>query len=983
MPTSLRTSRAIRRRRRASLSTVVASHSPVTADHRFFLAPLPPRAARDPGTLGHVAAIDELRTAELGFLDTGEERHLDRAEALVDGVLRSAPFALATRLWLSLLRYDRGSGDELLDTVVDACTPGANADASLDAAEVAALLRRWARDGQAVDLDRVICLSETARAGEPGPAGARDLPLWLSSAWRAIDLGAAYLERSRTGAASGPDDLRAARDALCHAVWAPPAPTVKALGLRHLAACEQELYVRRGGRRLLDQAIRRYQSALAMLPPRSVLRPMLLTELGTALQDRFAEDQELTDIDTAVSYAEQALAEATAAGASQPDLACHLVNFGTALSARYEQTGDRRDLDGAVRRWSEAVDELPAGSSYRPVFLDRLALGHAMRWEYGGGGEEDLDTAIDCGRSAVREGAEDPDAAVYASNLAGALEQRWELHRDPGDLHEAVRVFAVALARQPGNGASAAELTVNFAHTLLARYQALGGAPDLDTALAALGKIPGGGQRGAQRSSVAAVTARVLSMRYEAAGDPADLAAAIVTARRGLAGVPATSTTRNSRTARLAHLLYLRFARYGRRRDLDDAIGLLRGLADAPAAGSDGHEATPDQLSQLASYLSERYDRDGSLADRDAAIGYGRRARATDRRDEEPTVDSALASVLHDRFGAAGWLDDLDEVIGRYREALTRQAPTSPVYPAILNNLAIVLQDRYLYRDDSRALDEAVGLHELAVSTCPPRAPDRPGYLGTLAVAVRLRFERDGQEKDLDRAISLDEQALARLEPGAGERARLLGNLAQARHLRATRTGSPADFTAAVSDYRAALRRMRAGSPARPTVLSGYAQAAGEHPATPRRAVVLRAFREALAASAGAPLVSFDVAGSLAAGGAEPALARPPGLPDRGGRQARAVRRPARPCLRGRLAGARHGDERCRGGGVDPLGQPRLAAVALDAGRALALSEALDMRGAPGRLRAGNHGELADRYERAIGLLRQAATARPDDNTLR
>ena len=124
---------------------------------------------------------------------------------------------------------------------------------------------------------------------------------------------------------------------------------------------------------------------------------------------------------------------------------------------------------------------------------------------------------------------------------------------------------------------------------------------------------------------------------------------------------------------------------------------------------------------------------DGGLADRDAAIRFGRRARDSDRRDEEPAVDSALGSVLHDRFGAAGWLDDLDEVIARYREALTRQAATAPVYPAILNNLAIALQDRYLYHDDSGALDEAIGLHEQAVSAClparagPPRLPGHPG----------------------------------------------------------------------------------------------------------------------------------------------------------------------------------------------------------------------------------------------------------------
>src|SRR6516164_5824599 len=46
--------------------------------------------------------------------------------------------------------------------------------------------------------------------------------------------------------------------------------------------------------------------------------------------------------------------------------------------------------------------------------------------------------------------------------------------------------------------------------------------------------------------------------------------------------------------------------------------------------------------------------------------------------------------------------------------------------------------------------------------------------------------------------------------------------------------------------------------------LSGYARALGEHPAGLGRARVLRAFRAALAASAGAPLVSFDVADSLA-----------------------------------------------------------------------------------------------------------------------
>jgi tetratricopeptide (TPR) repeat protein len=931
-----------------------------------------------------VTVVDELRAAELAFLDTGDEQHLGRAEALVDGALRRAPFADATRLWLSLQRYDLGGGDRWLDATACATTDDADHDPSLAAAAVAVLLRRWARDGEAADLDRAIGLAHAAGAGEPGSGDRRELPLWLSPAWRAIDLGAAYLERSRLDAAGADGDLLAARDAARRAVRLAPAPAIRALGLRYQACCDQELYVRHGARRLLEAGIRRYERALAMLSPRSVLRPMLLTELGTALQDRFAEDQDPADIDAAVSHAGQALAAAASMGASQPDLACHLVNLGTALNTRYEQTGDPHDLDGAVRRWTEAIGALPATSAYRPVFLDRLALGHAMRWEYGGGGDEDLDAAVSYGRAAISEGAGDPDAVVYASNLAGALEQRWELRRDPEDLHEAVRVFAAAMGSQPTGdpstgGASTADLTVNFAHTLLARHQAFGGTRDLDAAVAALGRLPDEGLRGAQRSSVAAVSARGLAMRYEAAGDPADLAAAIAAGRRGLAGVAATSTTRNSRTARLAHLLYLRFARYGRRRDLDSAIGLLSDLidtTDTTGAAIDRHEASPDQLSQLASYLSERYDRDGNPADRDAAIRFGRRARESDRRDAEPVVDSALAAVLHDRFGTAGWLDDLDEVIARYREALTRQAATAPVYPAILANLAIALQDRYLYRGDSGSLDEAIRLHEQAVSVCPPGAPDRPGYLGTLAVAVRLRFERDDREADLDHAISLSEQALASLDPGAPERGRQLGNLAQARHLRAAATGSPADFDDAISAYRTALRRIAGASPARPPVLSGYARALGEHPAAPSRAAVLRAFREALAATAGAPLVSFDVADSLARWAAGNQL-----WPQAA--QAYQMAADARRTLFAAQVDRAYQDIwLARGTDISAAqaqawirsGQQRRAAAALETGRALALSEALDTRGAPSRLLAGNHRELADRYEQAVGLLRRVAT---------
>jgi len=917
-----------------------------------------------------MGALDDLRSAERAFLDTGHERHLDRAAALVEGDFREAPYAHATRLWLSLLRYDRPGDDRHLDAAVDACRVGDWQDSGLAGVAVAVLLRRWARDGDGADLDRAIDLGRRSAS-----ASGRDVPLWLTPAWRAIDLAYAYLERYRLRDTE--DDLRDARDILRDAVRITKEPTIRALGLRHLASCEQELYLRHGTRRLLDQAIRRYQRALAMVAVHSVVRPMLLTELGTALQDRFAEDEDPADIDRAVALAE----EAAASDASRPDSACHLVNLGTALNTRYEHTGDPDDLDEAVRRWSEALDVLPPSSAYRPAFLDRLALGLNTRWEHEDGKEDDLNAAIDYSRVAVREGAATPNAAVYACHLADALESRWEFHRDPDDLHEAVSVFTIAVDSHEQDGARAADLAANLAHTLLARYQALGDLDDVDAALAVLGRLPATGLGRSQRATVAASTARALSMRYQATGDPDDLAAAIDEARRGLTDVDAMSTTRNSRAARLAHLLFLRYLRSGRRRDLYRAIGLLQGVIDEAETG-DGREPSPDQLSQLSSYLAERYDRDGDLADRDAAIRLSRWAHESDRRDGEPSLDATLASLLHGRFTTDGWLDELDEAVDRHRKAVERQIPAAPAYPVILNNLGIALQDSYVYKDDDAALDEAIGLHERAIMCCPPGSPDRPGYLGTLAAAVQLRFERDKRVADLDRVIDLGEQALAALGSDAPERAKLLSSLSAARHLHARITGDSADFEQAVETFRAALRRIGRNSPARAIVLRGYADVLADRcalfPARHGRAEVLRAFQGAVAASEDAPVVRLDVASALgewtlrlrlwpqaaeayhAAAEARRALF--------GAQLSRAYRETWLMREEDIAVAEAFAWVHCR--------KPRRAATALDGGRALGLAEALDARVLADRLRAGNHWELANRYEQATEQLAWATAAR-------
>ncbi|GAA2216429.1 hypothetical protein GCM10009850_118980 [Nonomuraea monospora] len=937
--------------------------------------------------------IAELRSAELAFLRTGDVDRLDGAGALADRLPDRTPYAASTAVWLLLSRYDRTGEDAHLDAAIALTEAsgildggseshtkprreleaagsfdGGSFDGAWEAVTGAVLLRRCARDGDVSDLDRAITLG----AGRPSHAGTG--PLWLEPGRRLLDLSRAHLERYRLN--GDDDDLPCALAIARRAVRASREPLVLASCLGQLAACEQELYLARGPRRLLDQAARRYERALDLAGTSVMVRPMLLTEYGTALQDRFAEDDDLADADRAVALAR----EAVATGACPPDLACHLVNLGTALMTRYESTGEPGDLDLAVRHWDEAVAALPARAPYRPAFHDRLAYGLLARWETGHGAAADVDLAVGHARLAVRDGAARPVAAIYRNHLSEALHHRWALRRDPADLDEAVRVFADAVAESGPAGARAPELRANLAHTLLNRYEAAGDPADVEAALSFL-RAAGEAR---SRAVVASAVARALALRYEAGGRPGDLAAGIAAARAGLGGADAPAAA--SRTSWLSRLIHLRYLRFGRRRDLDAAIRLMSAVVGVEDDDSSDEGAengmNAAHLDSLAALLSERYERDGDRADQEAAVRLARRARG---RSSGMAAGSGgnLAAALHDRFFVEGRWDELEEAAEHHRAAAAQELPGSPRLPTALNNLGIVLQDVYQYSDDTAAdamIDEAIETHQRAVRLCPAASPHRPAFLTTLAAALQLRYERDRDAADLGRVIALYEQALVAPAGGATDRRTALANLASALHLRATASGRRADHDRAVEVYRSALRGTRGRRPARAVLLGNYAQALAERHdrfGVTRRSEVLRAFQRAAAAGAGHTVVRLHTMTAFAEWATRAGL-----WPHAAGacHEAATARRALFGVQRDnthKAAWLRWGEDvnaaeafarvRC--------GTPGQAVAALDAGRALMLSEALETRALPGRLRAQGRHDLAARYERALARAHREAVA--------
>ncbi|MFF1608806.1 hypothetical protein ACFVYA_13595 [Amycolatopsis sp. NPDC058278] len=898
-----------------------------------------------------------LRQAELDYLHSGRPAALVEADALLNGY--SGAVADATRWWLTLVRSDGldGQGDgAATDRCIADVGPLADRHTAYRQVLAAALVRRCARDGDLGDLDRAIDLWLTMNADGDGSS---PLPVWLGPGWRAIELGTALLERFRLRATVA--DLEAAAELLGRASKRSVPPVVRALRMARLAACDHEEYGQTRRRQALRRAERRYRRAVKELGAGAPALPLLLTELGTVLQDRFEDEELPADLQEAIYLAESAVKLEPGTGSA---LACHLANLGTAWEMLHaEDIENHHALLKAVDCWRRALQHLPAGSPYRPAFLDRLAHGLIGCVNRGLADSEELEEALMAAREAAEKGACSPHGAAYAGNLADKLNTRWKFHRDISDLHEAVAVLHAAITPSSLLSAAGPYLVMNLVQVRITRYAELGDPADLERAIAELDQLAEVPTSRGQRDWWHGARAHLELMRYAREGRSAQLAAAISHARRSLAGTPPGSEEYLARSGYLASGLHWRYLVTGRKRDLDAAVAALRGRRDDQATNPD----------RLAAFLQERHERYGDPADGRAALHWAEVAAG----NGELTLPSSaplhgLALVLHGRFEIAGRLADLDEAVQRYRDALAELHPNAPVRPVVLSNLGITLQQRYIYGGDDEDLVDAILNHEEALAAAPARAPDRAGLLHSLAAAVQVRAEQNGSAADAERTVQLDEQALAALPADSPERAEFLTNLAASRSLRARRTCRRDHADQAVAAFRAALARLPAGRPLRSHVLHGYARALAARydqfglPGDRQRAAITH--RRAVTAASANPVLLIDAAsdwaewsssqrrwsdaadGWLAAGAARWQLFGVQADPARG---ASWLNRAEEAASAGSLALVR----------CDRL---REAVVMLDSGRALRLNQAIDHRLTIERLRQSGHPELGARLEQAL-----------------
>ncbi|MFD3589816.1 CHAT domain-containing protein [Streptomyces sp. NPDC058683] len=508
--------------------------------------------------------------------------------------------------------------------------------------------------------------------------------------------------------------------------------------------------------------------------------------------------------------------------------------------------------------------------------------------------------------------------------------------------------------------------------------------------------------------------ATALLQRFGTQADPDDLDDAVDAAWEAVRLTPAGHPALARRHSNLGQALRKRYEHGGRPADLEDAI---QAAEEAVARTPEGHPDRPAVLTNLGIAQAVRFGRDGMSGDLDDAVRTARAAvdRAPVDHPDRATMLNGLAVALRRRAGR-GVPDarerDVHDAVDAAKEAVRITPADDPERAGFLSNLGLVLRTRYeLFQEADREggreeaedgdgdrrergaeyIDESIEASREALSRTPSDHAERAARSSNLGLALRKRFEGRGDVSDLDEAIEKGRDAAGLLPPDHPDLAGVSSNLGLALRLRHLRTrqdsgfgDSPADGTErgtgpsdtagttadedlreAVSVFTDAARTETAAPSLR--IYAARSAADLTVPSDPGRAAGLLELAVRLLPQVapgqqerGDQQYELGRTAGLAGEAASLALTSPPGASaptDADGETRNGETR----------TGA--GEDGRAGGGT---GEERERAVQalrlLEAGRAVLLSQALDVRGDLTELHE-RHADLADRFTRLRALL--------------
>jgi hypothetical protein len=755
--------------------------------------------------------------------------------------------------------------------------------------------------------------------------------------------------------------------------------------LSNLGNCLRMVHEEFGDPQALARAVDNLEEAVGQIAPGTSDYALVLDNLALALRDRFAITSDAADLRRAVDLH----GVAVRAYRDGPELSRYLNNLGGALWELHRYMGDPADLERATAYFEASVAATPEGSPDRARQLSNLAAALADGYRLSSEAAL-LHRAVEAARAALAvPGADVTDRGRMLSGLAGLLMERFDAYGDRDDVEEAIELLRAAVAGAGPRSRQYAMWLNNLGEALLGRFEQSRAEGDLDESVDLLERAvrlaaENPDAPGRFRSGLGGA----LGTRYLLRGDPSDLDRAIELTAASVVSIPADSNSAAfaaDRKHNLGMLLRRRYEARGNVSDLQDATRCFREAADLTPPAS---PAMARRQAALGRVLVDLYGRTGDAELLDDAIGRYRRALAIAGRQTPARASylDNLGMAFLERYERTGGIDDLNESVRLLRLARDATPEDADALPGVLNNLGIAHWNRHPHRQLDSDLDEALDAFQRAVELTAPGAPDAATYLDNLASALSDWYQVTGKGADLDRAVSTYQWALDGLLDGAPEWLRIGANLAAClltryRDARAQGGADTGDLDRALEILEEAVTRTPPGAPALVSRLNSLGVGLKYRFERDHNAADLDGARAALgmaSSAAGARDVRWSLAAALTLAG----WAAERGEWDEAADAYRTAMTIAEDYLRAQLV--RDSQEAAmRGiGGLYAdaaysfalTGQQAQAATAIERGRAVLLSQALDLDRALAELLAANDRKdvaaLAECFRRAAARVR-------------
>ncbi|AEO64268.1 907a84fc-40af-4c23-8109-9cb006c013ad [Thermothielavioides terrestris] len=305
-------------------------------------------------------------------------------------------------------------------------------------------------------------------------------------------------------------------------------------------------------------------------------------------------------------------------GATDEDMADHLMFFALEAYEEHKMTGSVQDIDVAIRASRLALSMTPGDHPDRVGFLNKH--GGFLEARYGRKGQmTDLEEGIDVARQAVESAPEGhPERPACFNNLGTKLYERYERTGQTTDLEEAIDAARQAVKLTPKDHREREACLNNLGNYLLRRYERTGERSDLNEAIeVARQAVQLAPNRHPNRAVCLNNLGAMLARRYEWTDQIADLDEAIEVARQALALTPEDHPMRALWMDNLGISLRSRHERTGRTIDLRDAIDASQQAIELIPKD---HPNRASCLSNLAKALERRYELTGQMADLDDAL---------------------------------------------------------------------------------------------------------------------------------------------------------------------------------------------------------------------------------------------------------------------------------------------------------------------------------------------------------------------------